>query len=234
MRATKLICVEGLPGLGKTTTASWLAARLRTEGATVNLLMETQPDHPLNVGGDLFPAGDTAGEAFFQHYTPASFIEESLEKWEAFVRMTLEADVLTVLDSYPFQNSVRILLQLNATLDQMRKYMESVEALTKPLQPLLVYLSHRDAAHVARQFSDISVQRGSLWTDYVVELITRCPYARIRHYAGFSGVLAFLSDYKALTDGLLCQSSWLRVVLVDCAGDWARCYGQIMDFLRLA
>ena len=29
MRDTKLIFVEGLPGLGKTTTASWLTARLR-------------------------------------------------------------------------------------------------------------------------------------------------------------------------------------------------------------
>jgi len=234
MRDTKLIFVEGLPGLGKTTTASWLTARLRAEGATVNLLLEAQPGHPINVGGDLFPAGDTAGEAFFQRYTPASFIEESLEKWAAFVRAATEADALTVLDSYPFQNSVRVLLQLDATLDQMQGYMGRIEALTRPLQPVLVYLSHQDAAHVVRQFSDISVQRGALWTEYVVTLITRCLYARSRQYAGFSGVLAFLSDYKALTDGLLCQSSWPRVVLKNCAGDWAMCYAQIAAFLGLA
>ena len=66
MLNTKLIFVEGLPGLGKTTTSVWLARRLHALGVPVNLLEEAQPNHPLNVGGALHPAGDTPGEAFFQ------------------------------------------------------------------------------------------------------------------------------------------------------------------------
>ena len=57
MRNIRLIFVEGLPGLGKTTTASWLASRLPSQRLVVNLFEEHQLGHPLNVGGDLHPAG---------------------------------------------------------------------------------------------------------------------------------------------------------------------------------
>jgi hypothetical protein len=89
MRDTQLIFVEGLSGSGKTTTAVWLDTRLHSERLRVNLWLEHQPEHPLNVGGTLHPSGDTTGEAFFQRYTSASFVHESLQRWHAFVRTAL-------------------------------------------------------------------------------------------------------------------------------------------------
>ena len=112
--------VEGLPGLGKTTTASWLAARFRAELLPVRLYLESQPEHPINVGGDLHPAGDVTGETYFQRYRPASFIQESLLRWQAFVDDAMQTDAISVLDSYPFQNSIRILLQMDAAHDDMQ------------------------------------------------------------------------------------------------------------------
>jgi hypothetical protein len=234
MRDTKLIFVEGLPGSGKTTTASWLASRLQSERLMVSLLLEHQPEHPLNVGGHLHPSGYTTGEAFFLRYTSASFVQESLQRWQAFVRAALQAEAISVLDSYPFQNTVRVLLQLNATPDCMRAYAGQVEALVMPLQPVLIYVNHRDLIHACHNLSHISAQRGKAWTDYVVELVTHCPYAMARHLEGFSGALAVISDYKQLTDSLLRQSRVPRLVLEDCAGGWEGCYQQIEAFLGLA
>jgi hypothetical protein len=234
MRDTKLIFVEGLPGSGKTTTASWLASRLPSERLRVNLFLEHQPEHPLNVGGTLHPSGSTTGEAFFQRYTPASFVHESLQRWHAFVRDALQTEALSVLDSYPFQNAVRVLLQLNATPDCMEEYARHVEALIMPLQPVLMYFTHRDLVHAFHALSTISTQRGKAWTDYVVELVTHCPYAMARRLEGFSGALAVLRDYKLLTDALLRQSRLPRLVLEDCARSWEGCYQQIEAFLGLA
>jgi hypothetical protein len=234
MRETKLIFVEGLPGSGKTTTASWLASRLQSERLMVNLLLEHQPEHPLNVGGTLHPSGSTTGEAFFQRYTPASCAHERLQRWQAFVRAALQAEAISVLDSYPFQNTVRVLLQLNATPDGMREYAGHVEALVMPLQPVLMYFNHQDLGHAFHHLSYISAQRGKAWTDYMVELVTHCPYAMARHLEGFSGALAVLRDYKLLTDALLRQSRLPRLVLEDCAGGWEGCYQQIEAFLGLA
>ena len=234
MRDTKLIFVEGLPGSGKTTTASWLASRLPSERLMVNLFLEHQLEHPLNVGGNLHPSGYTTGEAFFLRYTSASFVQESLQRWQAFVRAALQAEAISVLDSYPFQNTVRVLLQLNATPECMREYAGQVEALVMPLQPVLIYFNHRDLIQAFHNLSNISAQRGKAWTDYVVELITHCPYAMARHLEGFGGALAVISDYKQFTDSLLCQSRFPRIVLEDCAGGWEGCYQQIEAFIGLA
>ena len=234
MRDTQLIFVEGLPGLGKTTTASWLAARLRAEHLPVRLYLESQPEHPINVGGDLHPAGDVTGETYFQRYRPASFIQESLQRWQAFVDDAMQADAISVLDSYPFQNSIRILLQMDAALDDMREYAAQVETLVMPLRPALIYFSHRDMAHTIQHFSEIGAQRGEAWMDYVARLIARCPYGTARHLEGTSGVLAFIRDYKQLTDALLRESRLPRIILKDCSGEWDRCYRQIEAFLDLA
>jgi hypothetical protein len=129
MRDTKLIFVERLPGSGKTTTASWLASRLRAERLLVHLFLEHQPEHSLNVSGTLHPSGEATGEAFFQRYTPPRFVHESLQRWHAFVRAAVQTEALSVLDSYPFQNTVRMLRQLNATPDCLQAYARQVEAL---------------------------------------------------------------------------------------------------------
>ncbi len=146
MRDTQLIFVEGLPGLGKTTRRR-LSACLRTEHLPVRLYLESQPEHPINVGGDLHPAGDVTGETYFQRYRPESFIQESLQRWQAFVDDALPVGDISVLDSYPFQNSIRILLQMDAALDDMREYAAQVETLVMPLRPALIYFSHRDMEH---------------------------------------------------------------------------------------
>jgi hypothetical protein len=234
MRDTRLIFVEGLPGSGKTTTASWLASRLRSECLMVNLFLERQPEHPLNVGGPLHPSGSTTGAAFFQRYTPASFVQESLQRWQVFARAASQAEAISVLDSYPFQNTVRVLLQLNATPDCIRKYAGQVETLVMPLQPVLLYFTHRDLIQAFHHLSTISAQRGKPWTDYMVELVTHCPYATARHLEGFSGAWAVIRDYKQLTDALVRQSRCPRLVLEGWAGGWERCYQQIEAFLGLA
>ena len=234
MRDTQLIFVEGLPGLGKTTTASWLAARLHSEHLPVNLYLESQPEHPINVGGDLHPAGDVTGETYFQRYRPPNFIQESLQRWQAFVHDAMQSDAISVLDSYPFQNSVRILLQMDAALNDIRAYAAQVETLVMPLRPALIYFSHRDMAHAVQHSSEIGAQRGAAWMDYVATLVTHCPYGAARHLEGISGVMAFISDYKQLSDALLRESRLPRIVLKECAGEWHRCYRQIERFLGLS
>ena len=146
----------------------------------------------------------------------------------------MHADAVSVLDSYPYQNSVRILLQMDAALDDMREYAAQVEVIVMPLRPALIYFSHRDVAHTVQRFSEIGAQRGEAWMDYVARLIARCPYATARHLEGYNGVLAFIRDYKQLTDALLSESHLPRIILKDCSGEWNRCYRQIKAFLDLA
>ena len=82
MRDTRLILLEGMPGSGKSTAARALADRLTAAGVPAVQLQEvpgersTAPvaEHPLHVGGPLFPAGGTTGEALIARYTPDQFV----------------------------------------------------------------------------------------------------------------------------------------------------------------
>lgn len=233
MLTSKLILIDGLPGLGKSTAASAFAARLKAEHFTVNLWLETELDHPLNVGGDLHPAGFTTGEALFKRYTPETFIEESLERWQKFIHTTLASDAINVLDSFPFQNSIRILLQMDASFDFMLAYAMQVETLVMPLNPMLIYFNQPDISEAFSHVDQITTLRGKEWTDYVIRLVTNCPYAQARNLTGFEGVLTFIKDYKQVIDGLLPHSQIPRLVLEHCSGNWDACYRQIADFLGL-
>jgi hypothetical protein len=46
MTTSKLYIVEGIPGSGKTTTATWLAEKLNEQGKIANLYLEGDPKHP--------------------------------------------------------------------------------------------------------------------------------------------------------------------------------------------
>ena len=233
MLNSKLILIDGLPGLGKSTTASTFASRLKSKHFSVNLWLETETEHPLNVGGDLHPAGFTTGEALFKRYTPETFVEESLERWQEFVHTASASEAINVLDSFPFQNSIRILLQMDARFDFMLAYALRVEALIMPLNPLLIYFNQSDISQAFSHVDQITAQRGKEWTDYVIRLVTNCPYAEARNLTGFEGVLTFIKDYKQIIDALLPHSRIPRLVLEHCSGNWDECYMQIAVFLKL-
>ena len=114
MLRTRMVFVDGLPGSGKSMTAEYVASELEQRGLRCRLLREREPDHPLNVGGDLHPSGSTTGTQMFAAYTIGSFVEESLARWNAFVAEAIGSERVTILDSYPFQNSLRVLLQMDA------------------------------------------------------------------------------------------------------------------------
>ena len=233
MRDTRLIFVEGQPGMGKTTTASWLAERLAAARVPVSLYPESQPGHPINVGGGLHPAGNVTGERFFQQYTSASFIQESLQRWQDFVSGARPTDAVTVLDSYPYQNSVRILLQMDAGRADIRAYAAQVEAIAAPLRPVLLYFSHQDTAQAIRHTQEIGERRGQAWMDYVATLVAQCPYTVARRLEGYAGVLAFMAGYQQLLDALLANSHLPRLDLGNCAGCWDGCYRRIETYLGL-
>jgi thymidylate kinase len=230
MRDTHLIFVEGLPGSGKSTTARYIADRLQQAHMSTQLLAEVEPDHPLNVGGALHPAGDTTGADLFAQYTIEAYRAESLTRWTAFVSAAVREPSITVLDSYPYQNAARVLLQLDASPEVVRDYAREVEALTQSLTPVLVFI-RRDST--PESFAATTSARGEAWTAYAIEVMTNCPYARHRQLTGGDGALAMLAAYEALLEQLLHDSRLPRIELAGCQRDWQACYERLDAFLSL-
>jgi hypothetical protein len=230
MLGTKIIFIDGLPGSGKSTTAEYVAGELEPRRIPCRLLREREPAHPLNVGGDLHPSGSTTGARLFAAYTVASFVEESLARWDAFVAEAMGAERVYVLDSYPFQNSVRVLLQMDADSTTLAVYQGSVLEKVAGLNPVLIYLDPGDAARTIRAIAE---RRGSAWTDYAVAVITECPYASTHGLQGLNGATEILRSYKQLLDEAVARFPFPKLVLTDCHRRWEACHAEIRRFLGL-
>jgi len=228
--ATRLVFVDGLPGSGKSTTAAYVAGLLEQRGVPARLLREREDSHPLNVGGDLHPSGSTTGARMFAAYTIASFMEESLARWSAFVAEASSSGRITILDSYPFQNSLRVLLQMDADPVALADYQSRVEAAVAGLDPVLVYLDSGDAEHA---FRAIAAQRGAAWRDYAVAVVTDCPYASSRRLHGMDGAVALLRSYKELLDEFVARCRFPALVLSTGDLRWSDRQAAIREFLRL-
>jgi hypothetical protein len=226
----KVIFVDGLPGSGKSTTAEYIAGMLEQRGIPCRLLRERETDHPLNVGGDLHPSGSTTGARMFAAYSIRTFIEESLGRWSAFVAGTFGSGHVNVLDSYPFQNSVRVLLQMDADPTTLAAYQACIQEKVASLDPVLIYL---DPGDVARTVRAIAERRGSAWTDYAVAVITECPYALTRGLQGMDGAIVILRIYKQLLDEAVARCPFPKLVLADCHRRWQTCHTEILGFLGL-
>jgi hypothetical protein len=226
----KVIFVDGLPGSGKSTTAEYVAGALEQRGIPCRLLRERETDHPLNVGGDLHPSGSTTGARMFAAYSIRSFIEESLARWSAFVAGAMASERVNVLDGYPFQNSVRVLLQMDADPARLAAYQARVQEKAAGLGPVLIYLDPGDAARTVRAIAE---RRGSAWTDYAVTVITECPYGSARGLQGMDGATAILRSYKQLLDEAVARFPLPKLVLADCHRRWQACHAEIRSFLGL-
>jgi thymidylate kinase len=230
MRPTRLIFIDGLPGAGKSSTARQLAVSLARSGVASRCFLEVEPNHPLNVGGELHPAGATLGTTLFERYTVDAYVAESLRRWRRFVGRAGQEPATSILDSYPYQNAARVLLQMDASTDRVKQYMADVEGMAEPLAPALIYL---DRTESQQALEATSRQRGEAWTSYVIELVTNCPYARRRGLVGASGVMTLMTAYETLVRELLVGSCLPRLTLTDCMGRWPVCYQQMGEFLGL-
>ncbi len=228
MRDTKLICVEGVPGTGKSTTSRYIDTLLQGWGVPRNLWEEHQEGHPLNVGGELHPSGNRTGQEFFSLYDPQLFIEDSIQRLESFVRSLSGSETVLILDSYPYQNSVRLLMQLDASPSLIETYAVQVERLLSPLEPTMIYLRCSDPRKLLRAMGE---RRGAVWAAYAVDLALNCPYASARGLSGVAGAEQVIMDYAICAESLL-QSSQMDVLVLDnCHANWEACYEQIASFV---
>jgi len=211
-------------------TAEYVGSELEQHKFPYRLLRERETRHPLNVGGDLHPSGRTTGARMFATYTVGSFVEESLTRWKAFVTEAMHTARVNILDSYPFQNSVRILLQMDADPGTLAAYQASVEKAAAGLDPVLIYLDPGDAE---RALAAIAEQRGRAWTDYAIAVVTECPYASSRGLQGMDGAINILKNYKRLLDESVARFRSPRLVLPGCHRSWPDCHTRIREFLRV-
>jgi hypothetical protein len=211
-----LIIMEGLTGLGKSTLAHFIARQLQYHDVEATWVHEGELGHPLSVEVD---SGDIN-----------LFMQAALAKWQGSVSRNEGSDEITILEGCFFNNLFETLFSHNVPIPKICQYSDVLQDIIKPLQPALIYLTHRD---VSKALADNFRSRGPGFQDFVIKLTTTTPYAQHRELTGYEGMIEFWDDFVALTDQLYTRFRFQKIALENSAGNWESLNQQVLDFLSI-
>ena len=137
-----IIFIEGVSGVGKTTTTTLLCNKLRDMGYKVSCCLEGDCENPL--------------DPFKGTYPPAMplllFSETYLQCWQNFVKNQLEKDFILILDGTLFHHQINDLLrEYNAPDDVITNHLTNLVYIIQQFKPLVFYLSSNNVGQCLRQ-----------------------------------------------------------------------------------
>jgi hypothetical protein len=206
---TKLILIDGAPGLGKSTTVANLQKTLGELG-DVRAVFCHEHDHPLHAfwtWGDGYDEAEKVEES----YSSPRFIERLLARTHAFLNELLAHDQMAFVETYPFQSPVRNILKMLGTEEDCAEYLGRFAESVACVSPVLVYFDHPDwPGRILR----VAAERGPRFESLFFEAFYRSPYGRRHGVTTPAGVIAFYQQYLAVCERLLAK--WPhRLVRID-------------------
>jgi hypothetical protein len=228
MLDTKLIIIDGLSGSGKSTTCQWLELQLRRNEYRARWFWEGDIDHPLHWwtfwdGREYLPP-DFAG------ITISEFIETSLGNWRQFVAVAQAGETLYVAESVLLLMAVGQLLQGDPPPAQLLAYGQRVQALIRPLKPVLIYFRQTEIASRFRKVWDF---RGQTIENELIGHMERRPYFQHRNLKGVPGIISLWEETQQLHDQLVAGYPFPKLVIDINDSEYPLYYRQILDFLVL-
>jgi hypothetical protein len=218
----KLILIEGMTGVGKSTAAQALWLHLDSLGCPARWIYEHDVAHPI------WPAGEQKRLAQAGTLDPA-FLAELLLRWSNLVHGCSETRTVTILDGAYFQATIGFLLAMNVPDAAIVDHAHAVDATTADAAPALVYLRRRDvAAGLHTTFED---RPG--YQDELVEHVSNSPYAKKNGLSDVAGLVRFYEHWVALLDRIRPALRMNTLVIDTEADDAPPRERQLTDFLGL-
>lgn len=215
-RENKLIIVEGLTGLGKSTLAHFIARQLQYHKIKATWVHEGELGHPLSTDVDSSSID--------------LFMKVALTKWQRFVSLNESSGEIIILEACFFNNLFETLFSHNVPTPKIYRYSDELQDTIQSLQPALVYLTQSD---VKKALAENFRRRGVGFKDFVIQLATTTPYARHRGLTGYEGMIDFWQDFVALTDQLYNRFRFQKTALQNSACNWDSQKQQVVEFLSI-
>jgi deoxyadenosine/deoxycytidine kinase len=209
-----LIIVEGLTGSGKSTMAHFIARQLWYQGVDADWVHEGECPHPV-----LADVDDDDIENYMQGMLP---------RWKSYVAEIQASGRVSIVEACFLNNLIETLFIHNVDRNRIVQYASELETVMQALNPALVYLVQPNVPQaLERNFRN----RGKGFEDYVVQFATGTPYAKIRQFKGYEGMVCFWQDFVGLTDDIYRRLHMSKVWIDNSSQQWDRQNHQVMSFL---
>lgn len=214
MFAEKLILVEGLPGVGKSTTAQHIATFFSQQKIRNQLYYECEREN--SVG-------------FFNPSSP-SYREDLIKAWETFVEKIAIAQIIVILEAHFWQNTAFYMLDMGYAPAEIVEIIQSITTRLFVLQPTLIYLSPAEIEpHVKWLFE----MRGKEWSDRILARSLKRPYHHQRNHYDLMGIIAFFRDCNSLCEHLFGCFPYRKWKIQDPHSNWIGAYKLVDSYLAL-
>lgn len=221
MNGASLILIDGLTGVGKSTTAQHLWLGLEQRGTAARWVYEHDTTHPI------WPPGE-APHIVQGGALPAGFMDTTLPgRWAQLAEACLRGHCSTILESALLQSTIGLLLAMNVHERDIVACLLACEQASAPAKPVLFWLGHGDVAKSLR--ATIDDRRGDDYENALVTLLAATPYGRTHHVAGFAGLVQFYEAWSCVARSV-CEKFSMPVVPVTASG-WPARERQITDAL---
>ncbi len=193
----RLVCLEGLPGSGKSTAAQSLAIDCMRMGLPARWYYEEERPHPWAAFFD--PAREDVD----------TFIRGLCERCGSFAAHPPAG--IQVVEAHLLQGPVGSLLIQDHAPHAIHALVRSMFTALAPLEPRLCYLATTDLPGRLRNL--LRFRWGSAEDNPYVSRLDASPYGVRRGIRGAAGLLAFLQESDAIQRELVAACPWPTLVL---------------------
>src|SRR5262252_1913837 len=186
-RTSRLILLEGMPGVGKSTAAQVLTRALQAEAIPARWWYEEQRAHPIfgfEAPTDVRVVVDELRRGQFE-----PVIVRALARWSAFVEFLQEHEPVAIVDGCLLGYLTWSLFWADAPRDLTVDYVRAATKCLEPVTPDVIYLRTGD---VGACWADLRRRRGEAWTTATItRIVDGSPRCCRLGLAGFSGLVAY-------------------------------------------
>lgn len=225
MIPTRLICIDGIPGSGKSTTSQRLCLQLLANGFTARWFYEHGPDSPIWGNRERYRLTES-------DITDPSVIQDLvIARWRAFINGLLQTDTTALIESSFLHSTVAIMLGMDFDPEAILESVARVEEVVAAASPVSIHLYASDVRRALRAICD--ERRYDQFEAPMVELVSRTRYAKARALSGFDGAVEFFQRCREITDRAFARLTMRKLAIEYSERNWAVYEQQITDFLSL-
>ncbi len=214
-----ILFIEGLPGSGKSQTATTLDTWLASQGSEHRFYLENSADNPVGFLWRASVARDVVLKT-----TPVDY---PFGSWTALAARGQSV----ILESRLLQNTALFAMvngqEPGAWPFFARRILASLAATHRVA--LIVLRQSDPRAHLCRTIASRDESHPH-WSPFVAELFTGLPWCDARGLTGLEAFVEALSHWSDVQDRIVAQLGIETLVLTDPWQDWPSATGRIRDF----